>query len=237
MDPYLAGFLKAVIAFIAVLVYSRILNKEQMAQLTFYDYVAGITLGAIAAAVALDHQGYFWNYLWVLTVFAAAAWLTGYLTEKSRPLRKLIEGEPTVVIHNGKILEHNMRKLRYNIDNLLTQLRDKNVFSIGDVEFAILESNGGLSVLLKSQKRPLQPSDLNLPTSYEGISSEIIIDGLVIYQNLKQNKLDEQWLISELKKRGYNSPSQIMFASLASDGNLYIDERSDKTSTMVDASD
>ncbi|MGE5422829.1 MAG: DUF421 domain-containing protein, partial [Ignavibacteriales bacterium] len=181
--------------------------------------------------------GYVWKHLWVLTVFAAAAWLTGFVTERSRPLRKLIEGEPTVVIHNGKILEHNMRKMRYNMDNLLTQLRDKNVFNIGDVEFAILESNGGLSILLKSQKRPLQPSDLNLTTNYEGMSSEIIVDGLVIYQNLKQNKLDEQWLISELKKRGYNSPRQIMFASLASDGNLYIDERTDRTKIMSDPSD
>jgi uncharacterized membrane protein YcaP (DUF421 family) len=173
----------------------------------------------------------------ILVVFSAAAYLTGMMTVKSRPLRKLIEGEPTVVIHNGRILEHNMAKLHYNVDNLLNQLREKNVFNIEDVEFALLEGNGGLSVLLKSQKRPLTPSDLGIPTSYEGLSSEIIVDGQVIYQNLKQNNLDEQWLIAELRKRGYNSPRDIVLATLSSDGELYIDNKKDGTEHMVDVSD
>ncbi|MGE5398747.1 MAG: DUF421 domain-containing protein [Chitinophagales bacterium] len=237
MDIYLKGLLTGLLSFVAVLVYARILNKEQLSQLTFYDYIAGITLGSIAGTMALDIENRIWHHLWVLTVFAGATYVFGLITEKSRPLRKLIEGEPTVVIHNGRVLEHNMARLRYNLDNLLTQLRDKSVFNISDVEFAVLESNGGLSVLLKSQKRPVQPADLNIPTSYEGIPAEIIVDGMVVYENLKQNKLDEQWLISELKKRGYNSPRQIVYASLNVDGSLYIDDRNDKTENMVDISD
>ena len=118
-----------------------------------------------------------------------------------------------------------MEKLHYNLDHLLSQLRDKNVFNIEDVEFALLERHGNLSVLLKSQKSIVAPSDLDLPTDYDGVSSEIIIDGRVIYQNLKENELDEQWLIAELKKRGYNSPRDIVFASLTSDGQLYIDDK------------
>jgi len=237
VEKYLFGALKAVIAFVVVLLMARWLNKEQLSQLTFYDWIVSITIGSIAANLATDPEGRTLEHVVVLVVFSAAAYLTGMITEKSRPLRKLIEGEPTVVIHNGRILEHNMAKLHYNLDNLLSQLRDKNVFNIEDVEFALLEGNGGLSVLLKSQKRPVTPADLNIPTSYEGISSEIIVDGQVIYQNLKQNQLDEQWLIAELKKRGYNSPRDIVFASLSSDGQLYIDDKRDKSQYMVDVSD
>ena len=237
METYLFGVLKALIAFVVILIMARWLNKEQLSQLTFYDWIVGITIGSIAANLATDPEGRTLEHIVVLVVFSAAAFFTGLITEKSRPLRKIIEGEPTVVIHNGRILEHNIAKLHYNVDNLLSQLRQKNVFNIEDVEFALLEGNGGLSVLLKSQKRPLTPSDLGVPTGYEGLSSEIIVDGRVIYQNLKQNQLDEQWLISELRKRGYNSPRDIVLATLSSDGQLYIDDKKDETEHMVDVSD
>ncbi|NLB17396.1 MAG: DUF421 domain-containing protein [Syntrophomonadaceae bacterium] len=237
MESYLTGALQSLITFAAILFLGRLLNKEQLAQLTFFDWVIGVTIGSIGAELATDTQGLTWNYLWVLVVFVAAAMFTGYVTQKSRPLRKIIDGEPTVVIQNGKILEHNMKKLRYNIDNLFDQLRNKSVFDIDDVEFAVLESNGGLSVLLKSQQRPVTPADLNIPTEYEGLSSEIIMDGVVIYQNLQQNDLDEQWLIAELRKRGYESPQEIVFAGLSSDGSLYIDERDDQMPHMTDISD
>ncbi len=237
METYLFGVLKALLAFVVVLVLARWLNKEQLSQLTFYDWIVGITIGSMAANLTNEPEGRILEHVVILVVFSAAAYLTGMMTVKSRPLRKLIEGEPTVVIHNGRILEHNMAKLHYNVDNLLNQLREKNVFNIEDVEFALLEGNGGLSVLLKSQKRPLTPSDLGIPTSYEGLSSEIIVDGQVIYQNLKQNNLDEQWLIAELRKRGYNSPRDIVLATLSSDGELYIDNKKDGTEHMVDVSD
>lgn len=237
METYLFGVLKALIAFVVILIMARWLNKEQLSQLTFYDWIVGITIGSIAANLATDPEGRTLEHVVVLVVFSATAYLTGMITEKSRPLRKLIEGEPTVVIHNGRILEHNIAKLHYNVDNLLSQLRQKNVFNIEDVEFALLEGNGGLSVLLKSQKRPLTPSDLGVPTRYEGLSSEIIVDGRVIYQNLKQNQLDEQWLITELRKRGYNSPRDIVLATLSSDGQLYIDDKKDETEHMADVSD
>jgi len=122
-------------------------------------------------------------------------------------------------------------------DELTMQLRQKNVFDIADVEYAILETDGELSVLLKSQKRPLTPADIQLPTKYEGVPSELVMDGEIIFQNLEQNNLDEQWLISELRKRGYNSPRDIVLATLSSDGQLYIDDKKDETEHMADVSD
>ncbi|MEN6461503.1 MAG: DUF421 domain-containing protein [Syntrophomonas sp.] len=237
MSPFIETMYRTTVAFIGILVYARILGKQQMSQMTFYDYVTGITFGSIAAAITVEPNDKLWLLVWALTIFALLDYLSGFITEKSRPLRKLIEGEPTILVHNGKIMEHNMAKIRYNMENLMMQLREKDVFDISDVEFAIAETDGILTVLKKSQKRPATPQDLGIPTSYEGLPSELIVDGKVIYQNLKQNNLDEQWLISQLKSKGFNSPDDIAYASLDVQGNIYIDERRDKLKHISDISD
>lgn len=234
MKPYLETVFTSVLAYVLVMVCTRLLNKEQVAQLTFYDYVAGITLGSIAAELAINANGRHWAMSEALIIIALLTFLTGYVAEKSRPLRKLIEGEPTIVVHNGKIMERNMGKLRYNMDNLTSQLRDKGVFNIGDLEFAILEPNGSLSVLLKSQKRPLQPADMGVPTGYEGLETELIVDGVVICENLQQNGLDEAWLTQQLRNRGFSSAAEVMYASLASDGSLFVDIRNDELPHITD---
>lgn len=228
---------KTAVAFLAVLAYARILGKEQISQLTFYDYVTGITFGNLAGALALSEPGKELQHFWILTLFVSISFALAYATTHSRPLRKIIEGEPTIVIHNGKILEQNMRRMRYNLENLMTQLREKGFFNVTDVEYAILETNGELSVLPKSQKRPLTPADLGLPTAYEGVSTEIIVDGRVIYPNLEQLNLDEQWLIQELNRQGINSPAEVFYASLGTDGVLYVDRREDQLEKPVDITD
>ena len=237
MDWFIESSWKTIIAFATVLIYARLLGKEQIGQLTFYDYVTGITFGNLASALALSPAAETLGILWQLTLFVGIAYFLGFVTLKSRPLRKIIEGEPVVVIHNGKILEHSMRKMRYNTENLLTQLRDKGIFNIAEVEYAILETNGSLSVLPRSQHRPVTPQDLQLPTQYEGIPTEIIVKGKVIYPNLEQNNLDEQWLISALNKKGINDPSDVFYASLDSNGNLYIDLWRDDLQYPVDVTD
>ncbi|MDR1616181.1 MAG: DUF421 domain-containing protein [Syntrophomonadaceae bacterium] len=228
MNDYIQALLQTLAAFAGLFIYARILGKQQMSQLTFYDYVAGITLGEIGAAIALDEGGRILLYLWILTWFFILTWLTGWITLKSRPLRKIIEGEPVILIHNGKILEHNMKKARYNIDDLMMQLRAKDCFDIKDAEFALAEIDGSLTVLKKSQSRPVTPADLQVDTKYEGIPSEIIIDGEIIYRNLQQNNLDEKWLIEQLKNLGFTDAGNISYAALDADKNLYIDEYRDK---------
>ncbi|MEN6326116.1 MAG: YetF domain-containing protein, partial [Syntrophomonas sp.] len=136
MSPFIETMYRTTVAFIGILVYARILGKQQMSQMTFYDYVTGITFGSIAAAITVEPNDKLWLLVWALTIFALLDYLSGIITEKSRPLRKLIEGEPTILVHNGKIMEHNMAKIRYNMENLMMQLREKDVFDISDVEFA-----------------------------------------------------------------------------------------------------
>ncbi len=219
--------LRTVLAFFAILLVTRILDKEQVGELTFYEYVTGITIGSLAADMATITIISPWVILTALVVFAALTFLMGFVSLKSRAARKLLEGAPTVMIQNGKILGKNMARCRYNIDDLLLQLRNQGVFNIAEVEFAVLESNGQLSVMLKSQKKPATREDLKIPTGYEGLSSELIIDGEIIYQNLQQNNLDEAWLIHELERQGIHSPKEIMLASLDTQGNLYVDKKVD----------
>lgn len=237
MDGYLEAIFRTLLSFVGILLYARLLGKQQMGQLTFYDYVTGITVGDIAANVALDPDHTLGISLWILTLFTALSYVTGVMTEKSRPLRKLIEGEPVILVHNGKILEHNMDKARYNMENLLMMLRQKDVFSLDDVEFAIAETDGDLSVQKKAAKRAVSPDDLGLQVPAEGLTSELIIDGEVIYANLKQNNLDESWLINQLKSLGYHDATQITYASVDINGHLYVDEVRDHLDPMVDISD
>lgn len=234
---YATVLIRTVLAFVTLFVVARLLGKQQLSQLTFYEYITGITMGDIAASIAIDAGRSPLYYMLALVAFAILTLGTGVITEKSRPLRKLIEGEPVVLVHNGKILEHNMAKSGYNMENLMMQLRERDAFDIREVEFAIAETDGYLTVLKKSQNRPVTPADLGIDTKYEGIPSEIIVDGQVIHQNLKQNHLDEAWLIARLQSMGYNSPQEIPYASLDSEGNLYVDDKRDRLDPMIDISD
>jgi uncharacterized membrane protein YcaP (DUF421 family) len=114
-----------------------------------------------------------------------------------------------------------MARIRYNINDLLEQLRLKNVSNIADVEYAILETSGQLSVILKSQKRPVTPEDLNLPTKYEGLPSALIIDGYIMLDNLKKTNLSVDWLQTELSKFGIKRLKDVLLASLDTEGKLY----------------
>jgi uncharacterized membrane protein YcaP (DUF421 family) len=219
------------------MLYARILGKQQISQLTFFDYVIGITVGSIAATMTIDLRIRFFPQLVGLTAWMGMALLLQVVSLKSRKLTKIIDGEPVVLVHNGKILEDNLAKVRFKDTELLETLREKGAFNIANVEFAILESDGNLSVLKKSQHQPVTPKDLNLDTSYQGVPTELIDEGKIIYQNLEEIHQSEEWLLDELKKQGINKIKEVMYASLDTSGNLYIDKYKDDIQTPPDISD
>ncbi len=205
------------VAFFGTLVYARILGKTQISQLSFYDYVNGITIGSIAAFIAVEDTDETMTGFISLTVFCLLTYVIAYGTLKSRPLRKLIQGEPTIVIAKGKIIESSMAGMRYDLDELMAQLREKDIFHLAEVEYAILESDGQLSVLKKQPAPTIQ---------YKGLATELILDGQLVEENLQYINHDEAWLKLELSKRGINDVSQVMYASVDENGNLYVDKRS-----------
>lgn len=218
--------LRTVISFFVMFFLFHIMNKKQIAELTFFNFVTGITMGAIAGKFAIDRTPIA-DGITSLVLMSLLTMLLSYISLNSVPARKILAGEPTVVIQNGKILEQNMAKMHYTVHDLLVQLRLKDVFNPGEVEFAILEPNGQLSVLKKSQYQPVNPSDLNLPTSYKGLASELVVDGKVVDRNLAQNGLSRQWLEEQFKAHGVDKQEDVLLASLGTDGKLYLDKKSD----------
>lgn len=237
MNPYLEILIRAVGAFAAVIFITRMVGKSEVGRLTITDFVNGIVIGSIAAALVFELSEPAGYYAFGLFVFMVLTLFSQWAGMKYRPLHKILNDEPTMVVHNGKILEGNMHKMRYTVDDLTSQLRQQGAFNIADVEFAVAEPNGQLSVLFKSQVTPITPQDLNIPTKYKGVPSELVVDGVVIRQNLAQNNLDEKWLLGELQKQGIQSLKEVFYASLDTDGNLYVDKKRDDLDYVQDITD
>ena len=213
--------------YVLLIILSRIIGKKLLGQLTFFDFVIGISLGTIGGAfVTTEVKGYY--VLYSATMLALLVFITGYISVKNVTFRKLVEGEPVILIQNGKIFESNMKKMRYNQDDLMMQLREKDVFDMTQVEFAILEPHGKLSVLKKSENQPVTPKDLNLSTTYQGISIEIIRDGRIQESNLKDLKLTHEWLYNQLTAKGVKNIEEVFLATLSTDGKLYVDLHKDE---------
>jgi uncharacterized membrane protein YcaP (DUF421 family) len=215
------------LAFGLVYIIVRILGKNEVSQGTFWNFVSAIVLGSLGAQLATTGITGLPSIIAVVTTWGFLSFTTSYVGLKHRGVRGVLEGKPTVIIHNGKILEDQLARVRYTLDQLLADLRLKQVASITDVEFAILETSGQLSLILKSQKRPVTPADLKLPTTYTGLATELILDGQLIRQNLSQVNLTEEWLMGELQRRGVADLSEVVLATLDTAGRLYIDLRRD----------
>lgn len=226
LDQLILVTWKSLLIFFMLAVLTRFIGRKLLAQMSYFDFVVGITIGSISGSYVVQMVKGMWILIApVLLCLCAIALDYGHL--KSLRLRKLAEGEPVVVIQNGNILEKNMKKLRYHLDDLEMQLRDKNVFDFSEVEFAVLEPHGQLSVLKKSQHLPLTPKDMNMSTKYKGLSTEIVKDGQILEQNLLQNNVTHEWLMNELKNRNISQLTDVVYAALNTDGVLYVSIKQD----------
>lgn len=205
--------------------------------MTFFEYVNGITIGSIAATLSVDTNIRPFA-LWVgLAVWTAGVFALEKLSLVSWRIGKYLDGEPTILVMNGRIMEKALGRLNLRLYDLLGQLRAQGAFDISEVEFAVMETGGQLSVLKKSQYQPVTPNDMGIPTRYKGLSTELIYDGVIVEANLKQVNLDRQWLMRELGNRGVRDPSQVFLALLDTSGNLYLDLYDDRGKVATDVSD
>lgn len=211
-----------IIIYLLLIALARIIGRKLLGQLTFFDFVTGITLGTVAGSfVTTEVQGYY--VLLSLAIFTIMVIISGYIALKSMTIRNLIIGEPIILIKNGKIYEDNMRKIRYNQDILMMQLREKDVFDIEEVVDAILEPHGKLSVLKRSKDQPVTLKDLNIFIPNKGLPTELVKEGKILEQNLKKLKLSHEWLFNQLAAKSIQKIEDIFLASLSSEGKLYID--------------
>jgi len=217
--------LRTLILYALIVFAMRIMGKQQIGQLQPFELVIAIMISELAA-VPMENTGIpLINGITPILTLIVAQVILSYISLKSEKARALICGRPSILIEKGKIMEPELKRLRYNLSDLMEQLRGKNIPNIADVEFAVLETNGNLSVIPKSHKRPITPDDLNIPTRYEGLPHPLILDGQIQHKNLKSVGLDISWLYGQLKQSGIEKPEDVLFASLDTQGNLFYQKR------------
>lgn len=207
----------------------RVMGKRQIGELQPFELVLAIMIAELATVPMEDKEIPLINgIIPILTLLLLQVFIS-FISLRSDRLRGVISGTPSILIENGKIIEDELKKLRYNLTDLLEQLRLKNFPNIADVEYAILETSGELSIIPKSQKRPVTPEDLKVHTFYEGLALPLIMDGHIKLNNLQKFNLDIKWLNAELSKFGINSSTEVLLASLDTKGDLYIQKKGTKS--------
>lgn len=214
---------RTTISFVVLLFLARIMGKKQISQLTFFHYVTGITIGSIAAEIASQKETPFVDGIISLVWWAILTVLMTYASQLSPKVRLLLDDEPTIIIKDGKISFKSLKSSRMNMDDVMMLLREQSIFSIDDVEYAVLETNGELSVLKKAAEQGATKQDVKADlTSPTYIPSEIISDGKLVHKNLKELNLDEEWVMKKLRKQGIHSIKEVYFAQLQTNGSLSI---------------
>jgi uncharacterized membrane protein YcaP (DUF421 family) len=237
LNEGLVAFVRAIIGFFSLLIFAKILGKQQISQLSFFDYVLGITIGSIAASLTTDLSSRAWPHFVGLFTWALLGYVMECITLKWRYASKYIDGEPTIIVMNGKIMENALRKMKYKVSDIMALLRNKDVFDLSQVDFAIIEPNGQLSVLKKPEYEPLTPKDMNILKAPTGISTELIYDGILIDQNLKQLNKTEKWIMDQLKMQEIKDVSEVFLATLTPSGSLYVDKYDDHLIRITDIGD
>ena len=205
LQVILASLFSAMILFLI----AKIIGHKQVAQLEFFDYITGITIGSIAAELATTLDKPWWKPTISMLVFGSITVALSIITRKYARSRKFINGTPTIVMNDGKLYRENMKKAKLELSEFLLLCRQEGYFNLNDIQTAVFEYNGKLSILPVSIKRPLNPEDMELNPKPEHIGTEIIMDGRVMDDNLKRKGLNDDWLRNELEKQGYKSPKEI----------------------------
>lgn len=214
------------LGFLSLFLLTRILGRKEISQMTFFNFVSAISIVSIAANFVLNKDVDLLNGLMALTGWTLFTLVMAFMDIKSKALRRIITGDPVIVIKDGKIVEKALSSCRLDLDSLTAMLRQQNIFSFVDIDYAIFETNGKLSVLLKESKKTVIKKDMNIsvqPKVYP-IATEVISDGKIIQSNVKKLKLDEKWIDMQLKAKKI-TVSDVLFAQLQTDGSLYIDRR------------
>lgn len=233
MQTYLDILIRTIVSILFLLLIARILGKQTISNMTFHDFVTSITIGAVAANLAFN-ETLKWSYLILsLCVITGMSFLLSVIAMKNRKMRNWISGSPTVLIESGKILEDNMRKIRYTLDSLDQALRGNGVFNIEEVDYAVLEDNGMVSVLKKEEYNYVTKKDMKLHLNTQNFPVELIMDGTIMEKNLKDHGLTKEWLDNELRRRGKRT-ADVFYAVRDTQQKLFFDFYQDGIGKPID---
>ena len=223
--------MRSLFSLISLFIVTKLLGKKQVSELSLFDYVIGISIGNFAAEISINTELPYINGVISLLVFGVFAYLISYISMKSITFRRFFMGTPTILIENGKILYNNLNKVRLDINDLLEECRNKNYFDIFEIDYAILETDGKISILPKSEFMQVKRKDMNLKEIKQSLVSNIILDGKIMDNNLKQMNKDKDWLMKNLKVKGYTDISKILLATLDINEKLNVYEKINSLST------
>lgn len=222
MPEWIEVIWRTLVSVVILFALTKVLGKRQISQLSLFEYITGITIGSLAAYISLELDS-----TWYLGVISLIVWVgvslgIELLQLKSKKFRDFVDGTPTVLIKDGKILEDNLKKERLTNEDLMEQLRSKSIFRIADVEFAVIEPNGGVDVLLTRVNQPLTPNHLGIKVAPEQEPQAVILDGKIMDEPLATIGLNRAWLNVELEKIGV-AVENVYYGQVDSYKQLYVD--------------
>ena len=193
----------------ALFVIAKVIGHKQMSQLDFFDYITGITIGSIAAELATELEEPM-KPLIAMVIYGIITVMLAVITSKMPKMRKFINGSPTILMNNGKIYRKNLKKAKLDLSEFLVMCRQEGFFNLADIQTAIFEYNGRLTILPVSTKRPANPEDLNLTPQPEYLCTEVIMDGRILDDNLQRMGLDTKWLQKQIENQGFSNAKEIL---------------------------
>ncbi|HEX6594541.1 MAG TPA: DUF421 domain-containing protein [Bacillota bacterium] len=234
MDTYLNIFVDTVFGFVALFLLTRILGKTQISQLTAFDFISAVLIGELVGNALFDKKAGIPEIAFVITLWGTLLYTLEKVAQKFKGSRFILEGKPSLIIHNGKLIREEMKKNKLNLDELQQLLRDKDVFSIQEVEYAILETNGYVSVLKKSPYQTPNKKDLNLDPEEVFLPYTLISDGEIITDNMIEAQVSEEWLYKEMKKQNFCRVEDVYYAEYIKGQKLFILPFTEKTERRND---
>lgn len=219
--------LTSLLSVVALFIITKIMGHKQVAQLDFFDYVSGITIGSIGAELATELEDPE-KPLIALCVWGGTSLILNLIAHKIPKTRKYINGTPTVLMNEGKLYRKNLKQAKLDLSEFMLLCREQGYFDLDEIQTAVFEHNGKLSILPKAANRPATPEDLKITAKATHIGVEVIIDGRVMGENLSRIGRDVNWLTEQLKTQGYKDAKEIFLGIYRPEEDkltLYLNER------------
>lgn len=197
-------FFSSILSIVVLFILTKIMGYRQLTQLSFFDYIIGITIGSIAAEMATDLENNWWKPLLAMVIYAVGAVGTSVLSLKSIKARRFFTGAPLVLVYKGKIIRKNMKKARYDLNDLLSEARIDGYFNLSDIEFAVMEHNGKVSFLPKTETQPCTNKDMNISVTQTELCAALVVDGEVMKNALAAIGKNEIWLNEQLRELNFS---------------------------------
>ncbi|MEE0699980.1 MAG: DUF421 domain-containing protein [Bacilli bacterium] len=205
---------RALFSLVTLFFITKMIGKKQVSELSLFDYVISISIGNFAAEMTMNLDSQVLNGLVSLVIFGVIATLVSVLTMKSVVLRRFFMGTPTIIIQDGKFVFRNLKKVKFDMNDFLETCRGAGYFDVSEIKYALMEANGKVSFLPKEEYLPVTNKDMNLSPAKQSLCANVIIDGKIMKENLKNINKDEDWLRKQLKVKGYDTVEDIILATV-----------------------